>query len=78
MVLAALLGYDIREAASIGIIGAADGPFHRGGVKVCTSLTRANIRGSLFIHGISSHYSTTSNTFTDLSKRTVDQDDKRL
>ena len=26
MVLAALLGYDIREAASIGIIGAADGP----------------------------------------------------
>jgi oxaloacetate decarboxylase beta subunit len=26
MILAALLGYDIREAASIGIIGAADGP----------------------------------------------------
>jgi len=26
MVLASLLGYDIREAASIGIIGAADGP----------------------------------------------------
>lgn len=26
MVFAALLGYDIREAASIGIIGAADGP----------------------------------------------------
>ena len=45
---AALMGFDLKDAASIGIIGAADGPTS---ILVC----RPNCRRRLFLHGAGSH-----------------------
>ena len=53
--IAALMGFDLRDAASIGIIGAADGPtssFPDLRIEICGS----DCRGSLFLYGTCSDH----------------------
>ena len=59
VVVAVLFGFDIREAASIGIIGAADGPtsiFVAN--QLAPSITWSDYGCGLLIHGTCSDYPT--------------------
>ena len=51
IIFAYLLGFDIKEAASIGIIGAADGPTSIFvATRFCKTFARANISSRLLIY----------------------------
>jgi len=60
--VATLFGFSIADAASIGIIGAADGPTSILVSQVLKSNYIGPISGcSIFLHGIGSYYPTNSN-----------------
>ena len=51
LILAIMLGFDLNEAASIGVIGAIDGPyFHLRSLQTGTSHAGAYCRSGIFIH----------------------------
>ena len=57
ILVAVLLGFDLKDAASIGIIGAADGPhFHSGIAGAGIQLHRAHCRGGLLVYGPCTHH----------------------
>ena len=58
VVVAVLFGFDIREAASIGIIGAADGPTSIFVANQLASITWSDYGCGLLIHGSCSNYPT--------------------
>lgn len=78
MVFAALLGYDIREAASIGIIGAADLPhLHRGGISLRTAHAGCHLGGRLLLHGTGTDYPTARDQVAHHEERALDTDEQR-
>ena len=74
IVVAAFLGFDIRDAASIGIIGAADGPTSILVSQVLKSNYIGPIRGRIFLHGPGSHYPAHGRKGSYHQKRAYDQD----
>ena len=62
---AILLGFNGLEAASIGIIGGADGPTATLlNIKISTTYARNYSTCSIFIYGFSSSHTTTNNKST--------------
>lgn len=58
IIVALIFGFDLKEAASIGIIGAADGPTSIFvASSTCQEFTWTNICSSIFLYGTSAYHS---------------------